>query len=60
MKFKVRAKRNCGAVSEWSDVTYDSGLPQKFEHVNEYHQPETSWQTVNKPIQHSSNAWTHT
>lgn len=23
MKFKVRAKRSCGAVSDWSDVVYE-------------------------------------
>jgi len=25
MKFKVRSKRQCGAVSDWSDVVYDNG-----------------------------------
>lgn len=42
MKFKVRAKRGCGAVSEWSDVTYDNGFPQNdYTEGNGFH--DNSW-----------------
>jgi hypothetical protein len=40
MKFKVRAKRNCGAVSEWSDVVYDQGVDQ---HVDTTHFDSNAW-----------------
>lgn len=40
MKFKVRAKRNCGAVSEWSDVVYDQGVGNNAENA---HHDSNAW-----------------